>query len=178
MWLLRFLYSVKRRRGKADSECRRVYQKGWKVPFGKWIKSRFLWGKSSCTLFPPVPGMITIWQFQKMAVKIKRRRGFFSKKRRYFSYLKKWTRVKVNERLIYWYWYAEAGSYGVLRLLQKHDSEHWCHCKRGCPFWQLLMQRCALPAVESGTFLESKNGVVGHGGTAANRFRGGNYKRF
>ncbi|MCC2190378.1 hypothetical protein [Fusicatenibacter faecihominis] len=34
------------------------------------------------------------------------------------------------------------------------------------------MQRCALPAVESGTF-GIKNGVVGHGGTAADRFREG-----
>ena len=48
---------------------------------------------------------------QKMAVKIKGDADFFEKAR-YFSYLKKWTRVKVNERLIYWYWYAEAGSYG------------------------------------------------------------------
>ena len=108
---------------------------------------------------------------QKMAVKIKGDADFFEKAR-YFSYLKKWIRGKVNERLIYWYWYAEAGSYGVLRLRQKHDSEHWCHCKRGCLFWQLLMQRCALPAVESGTF-GIKNGVVGHGGRAADRFREG-----
>lgn len=34
------------------------------------------------------------------------------------------------------------------------------------------MQRCALPAVESGTF-GIKNGVVGHGGRAADRFREG-----
>ena len=39
------------------------------------------------------------------------------------------------------------------------------------------MQRCALPAVESGTF-GIKNGVVGHGGTAADRFQEGITREF
>ena len=49
-----------------------------------------------------------------------------------------------------------AGSYGVLRLRQKYNSEYRCHCQGRRPFWTIITAVSALSAsraaLVSGTF--------------------------